>query len=375
MPAALALTPEEELGKLIFFDQNLSLNQNQACADCHGPEAGWTGPDTNTNAGGAVYMGSIAGAFGDRKPPSAAYGGDSPLLYQDKKGTWTGGMFWDGRATGWTLGDPLAEQALGPFLNPKEQAMPDAAAVVNEVCGFSYQALFLEVCGMDACDVGNEDAAYDCIGFSIAAYERSTEVSAFTSKFDYAMKGKARLTPQERRGFGLFQGKAKCGKCHPGNGQNPLFTDFTYDNLGIPKNPLNPVYGDNPDFVDLGLGGFLAKAGYMSDVYEQEEGKVKVPTLRNVGLRPNGQFVKAYGHNGFFKSLEGIVHFYNTRDVLPTCGEGLDTEEEALANDCWPAPELATNMNTAELGDLGLSAEEEAAITAFLKTLSDGYVP
>jgi cytochrome c peroxidase len=93
-----------------------------------------------------------------------------------------------------------------------------------------------------------------------------------------------------------------------------------------------------------------------------------------VDLRPAPEFVKAYGHNGYFKSLEGIVHFYNTRDVKPTCS-GDYTEADALAADCWPAPEVPVNMNTAELGDLGLSPAEEAAIVAFLKTLSDGYTP
>ncbi len=99
-------------------------------------------------------------------------------------------------------------------------------------------------------------------------------------------------------------------------------------------------------------------------------GKHKVPTLRNVDLRPSHEVVKAYGHNGYFKSLEGIVHFYNTRDVKPVCPDNY-TETEALTADCWPAPEVAENMNTAELGNLGLSPDEEAAIVAFLKTLSD----
>ena len=115
-------------------------------------------------------------------------------------------------------------------------------------------------------------------------------------------------------------------------------------------------------------------AGYDEDVYEAEWGKQKVPTLRNVDKRPSEGFVKAYGHNGYFKSLEGIVHFYNTRDVKPEC-PGLYTEAQALADDCWPPPEVAENVNTDELGDLGLTPEEEAAIVAFLKTLSDGYVP
>ncbi len=117
------LTDQERLGEALFFDENLSLNGNQSCATCHAPEVGWTGPHADINAHGAVYEGSIPGAFGNRKPPASAYAGDSPVLHQDADGLWVGGMFWDGRATGWTLGDPLAEQAQGPFLNPKEQAL------------------------------------------------------------------------------------------------------------------------------------------------------------------------------------------------------------------------------------------------------------
>jgi cytochrome c peroxidase len=99
-------------------------------------------------------------------------------------------------------------------------------------------------------------------------------------------------------------------------------------------------------------------------------GKQKVPTLRNVDKRPSPSFVKAYAHNGYFKTLESIVHFYNTRDVLPVC-----TDTGIPGVDCWPAPEVASNVNVAELGNLGLTAAEETAIVAFLKTLSDGYRP
>ena len=114
-------------------------------------------------------------------------------------------------------------------------------------------------------------------------------------------------------------------------------------------------------------------AGYLEEVYQAEWGKHKVPTLRNVGRDDEG-VGKAYGHNGYFKTLEGIVHFYNTRDTKPVCPD-LYTEAEALAANCWPGPEVAENVNRDELGDLGLSPEEEAAIVAFLKTLSDGFVP
>ena len=208
--ASPPLTDKEQLGKDIFFDMSLSLNGNQSCATCHGPGAGWTGPDADINAHGAVYEGSISDAFGDRKPPSSAYATQSPILHVDKKGVFVGGNFWDGRATGERLGSPAAEQALGPFLNPKEQALPSAAEVVTRVCASGYKDLFTEVWGDAMCDPVNADTAYDNIGYSIAAYEASPEVNAFTAKYDWSMQGKAKLTQLERRGFALFQGKGKC---------------------------------------------------------------------------------------------------------------------------------------------------------------------
>ncbi len=357
--------PREQLGKLIFFDENLSVNHNQSCAACHAPDAGWTGPDGSINAHDAVYEGSIPGAFGDRKPPSAAYATQSPILSVNKKGLFTGGNFWDGRATGEILGSPSAEQALGPFLNPVEQALPSAAEVVARVCSASYGDLFRAVWGDSACDPTNVRLAYDDIGYSIAAYEASREVNAFSSRFDYG-----RLTTQEQRGYALFRGKGKCAKCHIANGQKPLFTDYTFDNLGVPKNPENPVYNVKPAFVDLGLGGYLATRSDYAAYAEANLGKQKVPTLRNVA-KGAPDLVKAYSHNGYFKTLEGIVHFYNTRDVMPVC-PGDYTEAQALAANCWPAPEVAANVNRTELGKLDLTPDEEAAIVAFLRALSDG---
>jgi cytochrome c peroxidase len=398
MGTANALMAKEQLGKSIFFDQNLSINQNQACAACHAPEVGWTGPDETINAHGAVYEGSIPGRFGNRKPPSSAYATFSPILHVDKKGLFVGGNFWDGRATGEKLGNPAADQAQGPFLNPAEQALPDSACVVWRVCTASYPVSFEDVWGAGACEIAwpsdietvctaegvtvsllpadraKSNTAYENIALSIAAYEASPEVNAFTSKYDWSFVGKARLTPQERRGLALFQGKGKCQRCHISTGRVPLFTDFTYDNLGVPKNPENPVYSYNPGFVDLGLGGFLATRPDYAQYAAANNGKHKVATLRNVDLRPSSSFVKAYGHNGYFKSLEGIVHFYNTRDVKTVC-PGDYTEAQALAADCWPAPEVAQNVNRTELGNLGLTPAEEAAIVAFLETLSDGYMP
>jgi cytochrome c peroxidase len=251
---AQSLSAEEQLGKSIFFDQNLSINQNQSCAACHAPEAGWTGPESDTNAGGAVYEGSIPGRFGDRKPPSAAYATQSPIFHQDKKGLFVGGNFWDGRATGEVLGNPAADRALGPFLNPAEQALPDSACVVWRVCNpvvpADYPVSFQDVWGDEACaiawppDVGTacategaqvalsdadratSDMAYGNVGLSIAAYEASPEVNAFDSKLDLTFTGMAKLNKQEQRGYALFRGKGMCHRCHTGNGQQALFTDL-----------------------------------------------------------------------------------------------------------------------------------------------------
>ena len=372
-----SLTPMESLGKYLFFDNRLSSPTGMSCAACHGPSVGFTGDNESINMAGAVYPGAVPTRFGNRKPPAAAYAGDSPILaYDDSENTWVGGMFWDGRASGWTLGDPLAEQAQGPFLNPLEQNLPDAHSLCTKVKHSMYAALFKRVWRLSTIDcIHHTDQVYEQIGRSIAAYERSAEVSPFNSKYDAYLNGDVGLSAEELWGLELFEGKAQCANCHsssPGPaGEPPLFTDFTYDNLGVPRNEDNPFYTMPPewnpegsDWTDEGLGGFLESAGFDSEVYEPEKGKHKVPTLRNVDLRPADDFVKAYGHNGYFKSLEQVVHFYNTRDV----------EGAGWGGEPWPEPEVSENINTSELGDLGLTAEEEAAVVAFLKTLSDNAI-
>jgi cytochrome c peroxidase len=386
--AAQALTPIEQLGKDIFFDQNLSANANQACAACHAPEVGWTGPDPAINAKGTVYEGSISGRFGNRKPPSSAYATSSPILHyviEKKEALFSGGNFWDGRATGEKLGNPAADQAQGPFLNPLEQALSVPADVVSKVCGGSYANLVQQVWGSNVCDPDKVNTAFDDIALSIAAFEASPESNAFTSKYDYYLKGMVDLTKGEKKGLNLFKGKANCSNCHilnPGpNGQPPLLTDFTFDNLGVPRNPENPFYTQaafNPlgdRWIDLGLGEFLASRMDYQQFAPANNGKQKVPTLRNVDKRPYEGFAKAYTHNGYFKSLKGIVHFYNTRDAKPVCINPFTTEADALAQNCWPAPEVPVNVNSQELGNLHLTEDQEDAIVTFLKTLSDGYRP
>lgn len=382
---AAELSPIEQLGKELFFD-NISDPPWMACAECHAADAGWTGPIAGINAHGAVYRGAVPVRFGNRKPPSAAYATLSPVFHFDAaEGLFVGGNFWDGRATGERLGNPAADQALGPYLNPVEQNNPSKQAVCEHVEDSKYAELFEEVWGKGSLDCSPDgvEAMYDRIGLSVAGYEDSSEVNQFSSKFDLYMMGKAELTEQEEWGMALFNGDAMCAACHPA----PLFTDFTYDNLGVPKNPENPFYGMdevflddgspiNPegiDWVDPGLGGFLTTRPEWAAMAAENMGKHKVPTLRNVDKRFGDGFTKAYAHNGYFKSLKSIVHFYNTRDVMALCPDPFTTEKDALAAHCWPAPEVADNVNSDELGNLGLSPEEEDALVAFMSTLSDGF--
>lgn len=429
------------LGKALFFDPNLSVNRRQSCASCHDPSVGFTGPDSDINAHGAVEPGAVPDRFGNRKPPTAAYGGASPPLDYDEEynggmGSWIGGMFWDGRATGWTLGDPLAEQAMGPFLNPLEMNMPGERQVCIRVAHSDYAGLFETVWGTGSLDYVRDPAGtYEKIVRSIAAYEKSTEVNPFTSKFDLfwdnaTSAGKditqitaagipggmgggmggggmggggmggpqnnpARwehyrnhgLTDLELQGLAVFNdpSRGNCASCHslaPGSAGYPLFTDFSYHNLGIPKNPENPFYAMpekwNPDginWVDNGLGGFLKSAGYGPEVYEPEMGKFKTPTLRDIDLRPDPDFVKAYGHNGFFKSLDamdGIIHFYAWRAMMDNGGMGGGMGGGAMTPDpnMFPPPELDQNRIVMQPFNFMMDGQK---LVAFLKTLSRGY--
>lgn len=414
------------LGKLIFFDENLSANGTQSCATCHAPEFGFTGPDSTVNAGGAVYQGALPNRFGNRRPPTSAYAGDSPVFHFDEQEAgWFGGMFWDGRATGSMLGDPLAEQGQGPFLNPLEHAVANAQVLCVNVRKAEYAGLFEEVWGAGSLDCAKDvNGVYERIGRSLAAYERSSEVNPFSSKFDLfwdnavaAGKDVTKIkcgsgmggggmggamgcpgggmdpnrwmafrnlgfTDAELQGLAVFNdpNRGNCASCHslePGSDGYPLFTDFGYDNIGIPRNRENPFYtmpaAWNPDgenWVDFGLGGYLMSAGYSADIYEPEMGKFKVPTLRNVDLRESANDVKAYGHNGYFKSLEDIVFFYHWRAMMDNgcMGGGMGMGCDGMA-DMFPPPEVDQNRATMDM----FPRPQVNNIVTFLKTLSDGY--
>jgi len=373
------------LGEALFQDENLSVHRNQSCQTCHEPSEGFAAPLGSVTTRGSVVQGSVAGRFGDRKPPSAAYatlaprysGGNNP----------TGGVFWDGRATGEKLGNAAADQALGPFLNPAEQALPDKACVVYRVRFSSYLGIYTAVWGNDIntidfpgstetictnkdLDVGHHvsltpadrakvETAYNNFALAIAAFEDT--FNKFSSRFDLGP-----LTPQEQQGQKLFSGKGKCQQCHSNKGSQPLFTDFAYHNLGVPKNPGNPMYDANPNWVDLGLGAVTGNARHM--------GKFRTPTIRNVGLGTNRTFM----HNGALVSLEQVVDFYNTRDALPECRDPavLNNPEQWGSRDfggagCWPPPEHRANLDTKQMGKLGLTKTDVEAIVAYMKAMND----
>ena len=342
--AGAVFSTKERLGKLLFFEKNLSTPPGQACATCHAPEVAFADPETDL----PVSRGVIPGRYGNRNDMTLTYAAFIPPLHFDQEeDLWVGGLFWDGRV------NSLAQQAMQPPLNPLEMANPDTVTIAEKLRALSYASLFTEVYGADA--LSNPGIAYNNMADAIEAYEKTSELSPFSSKYDHWLRGEAELTKQELRGLKLFEAedKGNCAACHPSrpneDGTPPLFTDFTYDNLGTPPNPENPFYSLpvelNPDgfaFIDLGLGKTVNDSA--------QNGKFRVPTLRNVAVTP------PYMHNGVFKNLFTVMAFYNSRDVV-----------------AWPAPEISVNVNKDELGNLGLSNQQLEDIVAFLKTLTDGW--
>jgi cytochrome c peroxidase len=352
VPVASATTAKVTLGAKLYFDKGLSEPDGQACASCHQPFAGYADP----NRGLPVSEGVIPGKFGGRNAPSAAYMGKSPVLAQDVDGVWIGGAFWDGRASGWTDAKPLIEQAKGPFLNPGEMNNASRAEVIADVKSSSYAWLFKAVYGPRA--FADTDVAYHNVADAIARFESSALVNTYSSRFDaYAAGLKWVLSAKEKRGLAVFNGNGLCNQCHPSTAATgkALFTDFSYDNLGLPANPEVDALLGYDALPDVGLGGFLRGAGYDETVAAAADGAFKVPTLRNVAK------TAPYGHNGVFRSLPEIVHFYNTRDVPGAGWNGVG----------WDLPEVPENVNVDELGNLGMTSAEESDLVAFLHTLDD----
>ena len=329
------------LGKTIFFDTNLSNPIGQACASCHSPETGFSDPRHRV-----VSEGAVINSFGNRNAPSLSYNVFSPQRYYnaiDK--TFIGGLFLDGRSPN------LKEQMIHPMLNPVEMNNTNIHEIAEKIKQASYYTKITSI-------YRNSDSDDQLISFvadALASFETSNEVNPFTSKYDYFLQGRATFSIEEKKGLALFQGKAMCAECHVTDPdpiqKKVLFTDFSYDNLGVPKNVNNPFYNQSPsvnpaglNYIDLGIGTIVSQTN--------DNGKFRVPTLRNIAVSA------PYFHNGSFQTLEKVVRFYNRRD--------LNTGEFA-------PPEVPANVNKDELGNLKMTEEEEQNLVAFLKTLTDGY--
>jgi cytochrome c peroxidase len=441
------------LGKLMNYDLNMSALKNRACASCHMPYAGFSGPIPSVNLTMIAYSGSLQHRANKRATQRYTYSPWFPVLqYNATTGQFFGGNFWDSRATGYLLQNPDAEQAQHPPLDPGEMGFPDGACIALRLSQAEYRPLFEAVWGKGSLDIKfPKDAAKICAtpggaavfgtdtvplklspqdrtqanrvfdnwGQSLDFFEKSKEVSPFTSKFDAYLAGNAKLTPDELAGYNLFKGKGNCNSCHiDGRGTtiqrgmtdtskfatpNPLFTCFGSANEGLPLNPrIAFYYQTRPDahgftpnpygfaYRDLGLGAFL-RSGFGSAANPNAEwiplapkadGMMQVSTARNVAMTPTQcptteapgpYFQKEFFHNGYIKSLKQLVHFYNTRDVYAypvTSGHCPPGTVEKVT--CWPMPEVKNNIDMTT-GKLGLTDKEEDQIVAFMMTLTDGH--
>lgn len=331
------------LGEALFTSTELSKNKTMSCATCHDLDNAMIDPRVDSMTLGGS-RGDDGTSLGDRNTPTATYAAFSPNFhFDDGEGLYIGGQFLDGRAK------DLQEQAKGPFLNPVEMNMPDAASVVARVKAVAeLDSQMKSVYGADIFE--NDARAYDAIADAIAMFERTPRFAPFDSKFDRTYDGSYHLTALEQQGKALFEGKAMCVACHPIDGHQPLMTDHSYDNLGVPVNSALRAANGVSD-VDNGLGG----RDNINDA--SLFGAFKVSTLRNIAV------TAPYMHNGVFKDLKTVVHFYNTRDVA-----GAINPE---TNASWETPEVPITINVSELGNLGLSDQEEDAIVAFMKTFTD----
>lgn len=374
------MTATALLGQKIFNDTSLSLNGNQACASCHVASRGHAGPFqfVGRNSDIPTEPGSDASKFGGRMSPSIRYlSFNKSFGFKDDKGgeatpatgTPTGGFFWDGRAA------TLADQGKRPFTNPIEMANTDVADVVGKLAAAPYANELKALYGQDIFNQ-DPDTVFERVALALQAFEKeSPEFKTFSSKYDAFLRGQASLSASELRGFALFNSSVKgnCAACHPSkigsDGTFPLFTDFSFDSLGVPRNWK--VAGSHGDKGLCANGTDLINS--LSDAQREPLcGKFKVPSLRNVGLR------KAFFHNGRFTSLTDVVTFYVQRDIFPERFY-LDAngQPDVKFNDL---PAYEGNVNKEEVpynrhpGDApALSADEITDVVNFLCTLTDGW--
>ncbi|NYZ12718.1 methylamine utilization protein MauG [Azospirillum sp. RWY-5-1] len=352
--SAAELSSPEKLGEALYFDSNLSANRTQSCATCHNPDFGFADPRQGPG-GGAASLGDDGRSLGDRNAPTAAYARFSPPFALGKDGKAVGGQFHDGRAA------TLKEQAGGPPLNPGEMAMPSKAAVRERLReNPAYVRAFDALYGAGTLD--DTERAYDAMADAIARFESTGLFAPFDSKYDRALRGEYRMTPEEELGQTLFFSTqfTNCNQCHqlrkmPG-AADETFTNYEFHNIGVPANTeLRAINGKGRRHIDRGL---LENPAVKAAT---EDGKFKTPTLRNVAV------TGPYMHNGVFKDLETVIRFYNTYNsrsdasrINPETGKP------------WGQPEIAKTLSLTEL-EFGpaLDTRRIKALVAFLKTLTD----
>ena len=362
-PSGQALSATAQLGQKIFNDPSLSASGRQSCASCHDAATAHAQP----NALAAQLGGSMLDQQGGRLSPSIRYLASNKAFSFTADGTPNGGFFWDGRA------GSLQEQAGQPFLNPVEMANGSKDEVIRRLAAASYAEEFRKLYGDNI--MGDAEAAFQRLTLALQQYQlEDPEFRPFSSKYDAFLLGKLpRLSDQEMRGLALYNNpvKGRCFACHPSargsDGSLPLFTDFTYDSLGVPRNG-ELRQNDDPNFYDLGLCG-------RDDLKDRTGlcGKFKVPSLRNVALR------HAFFHNGKFKTLKDVVTFYVQRDTNPEkwYPQNADGTYDKF-NDLPPAYRGNVNVlegpyNRQPGQEPALSDAEVDDLIAFLQTLTDGY--
>lgn len=346
---ALQIKKKEELGKVLYFDKNLSKNRTQSCATCHNPDAGFV-DDRDNGIAAMASLGDDGHSLGDRQAPSAAYAMFSPKFhYDEKKKKFVGGQFWDGRE------DTLAGQAGGPPTNPIEMGMKDKKAVVDRIKENSYYLeAFKTIYGEDIFKSNEE--AYAAMADSIEKFEMTKEFTPFDSKYDRYLEGKYDLTPLEDLGRSLFfsQANNSCATCHllkKEDAKHETFTNYEYHNIGTPINHELRAKNGVKD-IDKGLLNNPA----VTD--KKQRGKYKVPTLRNVAV------TAPYMHNGVFKDLRTVVEFY---DKYNNKNRTINPETKKA----WAEPEIKDTISLDELKAKKQNDRKVDALVAFMKLLTD----
>jgi cytochrome c peroxidase len=360
-----ALSPVADIGRLLFKDASLSASGRMSCETCHQPDHAHAGAPADKVALGGAALDQP----GMRNAPSIRYASFTPAFSFAEDGTPSGGFYRDGRAK------DLADQARHPLLDPREMANPTVESLVDKLSRAPYAAAFRKAFGDDVFQ--DPARAFNGMVSALASYQtESRDFHPFDSKYDAFLAGNARLTEQEERGRVLFNDEknGNCAACHPAeradDGSAPLFTDFTYDNLGLPREAGIAMNKDSA-FFDLGLCGPKRR-----DLAGRHDlcGAFKVPTLRNVAR------TSPYFHNGSFTDLREVVDFYVRRDTHPEEWYPLAAGKVEKFDDL--PPEMRANVNVDEVpydrkpGDEpALTPDEIDDVVAFLKTLDDGYRP